>query len=86
MEFIKLIFRILRAPFLALIWLYQKTLSPDHGMLKALFPGGYCKFTPSCSEYTRQAIEKNGLLLGSLKGLWRIARCNPCSRGGSDQP
>lgn len=75
-----------RAPFLALIRLYQKTLSPDHGLLKALFPHGYCKFQPSCSEYTRLSIEKQGVFIGSLKGFWRILRCNPCSRGGEDRP
>ncbi|MBI2638230.1 membrane protein insertion efficiency factor YidD [Candidatus Peregrinibacteria bacterium] len=78
--------RAFRAPFLWLIRLYQKTLSPDHGFLKALFPHGYCKYSPSCSEYTRLAIEKHGVFFGSTKGFWRILRCNPCSRGGTDNP
>jgi putative membrane protein insertion efficiency factor len=80
------ILRLFRAPFIALIRLYQKTLSPDHGFLKALFPHGYCKYSPSCSEYTRLAIEKHGVFFGSLKGFWRILRCNPWSRGGIDNP
>lgn len=84
--FFKFIFRAIRLPFLILIKLYQKTLSPDHGWLRALFPGGYCKFTPSCSEYTRRAIEKRGLVIGGALGLWRIIRCNPCSMGGTDEP
>lgn len=79
------IFRILRAPFLFLIGLYQKTLSPDHGMMKRFFPFGYCKFKPTCSQYMKLAIEKNGLLIGMTKGTWRILRCNPCSRGGEDE-
>ncbi len=82
----KHLFRAFRAPFLWLIRLYQKTLSPDHGFLKALFPHGYCKYAPSCSEYTRLSIEKHGVFLGSAKGFWRIVRCNPCSRGGDDNP
>ncbi|MEK7171509.1 MAG: membrane protein insertion efficiency factor YidD [Patescibacteria group bacterium] len=76
----------MRAPFIWLIKLYQKTLSPDHGFLKPLFPNGYCKFTPSCSEYMKLAIEKRGVFIGVLRGFWRILRCNPFSRGGEDMP
>ncbi|MDP2642529.1 MAG: membrane protein insertion efficiency factor YidD [Candidatus Peregrinibacteria bacterium] len=67
------------------VGLYQKTLSPDHGLLKVFFPQGYCKFKPSCSEYSRVALKKHGLVLGSLKTVWRILRCNPWSKGGVDE-
>ena len=43
-----------------------------------------CKYYPSCSEYMRQAIEKYGCTKGILKGLKRILRCNPFSKGGYD--
>lgn len=43
-----------------------------------------CKYYPTCSEYTIQAIEKYGALKGSIKGIWRILRCNPFSKGGYD--
>ena len=43
-----------------------------------------CKFYPSCSEYTKQAIEKYGSLKGLYLGIKRIARCNPFSKGGYD--
>jgi putative membrane protein insertion efficiency factor len=43
-----------------------------------------CRFTPSCSLYTLQAIEKYGLLKGSLMGAWRLLRCHPFSEGGYD--
>ncbi|PIU03456.1 membrane protein insertion efficiency factor YidD [Candidatus Shapirobacteria bacterium CG08_land_8_20_14_0_20_39_18] len=43
-----------------------------------------CRFQPTCSEYTYQAIEKYGILLGSWKGLRRIFRCHPWSKGGLD--
>ncbi|QQR54675.1 membrane protein insertion efficiency factor YidD [Candidatus Peregrinibacteria bacterium] len=69
-----------------LVGLYQKTLSPDHSWLRHLFPGGFCRFTPSCSMYTRLALEKYGFIRGSAKGLWRILRCNPWSKGGLDLP
>ena len=69
-----------------LIRIYQKPLSPDHSWLRHLFPGGYCKYTPTCSMYTRLSIQKNGLIIGGLKGAWRILRCNPWSKGGLDLP
>lgn len=74
-----------RQPLLLLIRLYQKTLSPDHGLLKIFFPYGYCKYQPSCSEYGYQAIERYGLFRGVPLMLWRILRCNPFSKGGEDQ-
>lgn len=43
-----------------------------------------CRFTPSCSEYTLQAVEKFGLLKGSWIGLKRIARCHPWGGSGHD--
>jgi len=80
----KNLLKIPRQPVLALIRLYQKTFSPDHGFVKILFPDGYCKFSPTCSEYGYQAIEKYGLIRGVPLGFWRVMRCNPCSRGGAD--
>ena len=41
-----------------------------------------CKFYPTCSEYTRQAIEKYGALKGLILGIYRVLRCNPFSKGG----
>lgn len=43
-----------------------------------------CKFYPTCSEYTKQAIEKYGALKGIALGICRILRCNPFSKGGYD--
>lgn len=69
---------------LKLIRLYQKTLSLDHGPLKVYYPSGYCRFTPTCSQYTYDAIEKYGFFKGWWLGLNRIARCNPWNKGGHD--
>lgn len=43
-----------------------------------------CKYYPTCSEYTKQAIEKYGVLKGTSKGCIRILKCNPFSKGGYD--
>lgn len=45
-----------------------------------------CRFYPSCSNYAIMAIEKHGFIIGLLKAIWRILRCNPFSKGGIDYP
>ena len=67
-----------------LIECYQKTLSPDHGPLRHLFPYGYCRYHPTCSMYGKEAFEKKGFIRGILLTLWRVLRCNPFSKGGYD--
>lgn len=69
-----------------LIKIYQKTLSLDHGFFKFLYPHGFCRFKPTCSEYAVGAIEKFGLIYGGFKAFWRVMRCNPWSKGGWDPP
>jgi putative membrane protein insertion efficiency factor len=66
-----------RIPLLALIRLYQMTLS------RAL-PPDTCRFYPTCSHYGYQAIYKYGALKGSLMAAWRVLRCNPFNHGGYD--
>ena len=61
---------------ISIIILYRNSLS----LLKLRC----CRFYPSCSEYAMEAIEKYGLLAGSLKAIKRIARCHPFSDGGYD--
>ena len=59
-----------------LVRMYQHTLSR--------YLGGQCRFIPSCSNYFIEAVQKRGALIGGLKGIWRILRCNPLSKGGYD--
>lgn len=66
------------------IRIYQATLSFDYGIFKHLFPNGYCRFHPTCSEYGYQAIEKYGVIKGGIIAFIRILRCNPFSKGGYD--
>lgn len=64
---------------------YQRYLSFDTGILKFLFlTDKACRFSPRCSEYTYQAIEAYGIIVGSWRGLMRIIRCHPWSKGGYD--
>ena len=70
-----------------LIRWYQVTFSPDHSPSgKSKYPFGYCRFTPSCSEYSYRAISKYGVFVGGALSLWRILRCNPWGKGGYDEP
>ena len=69
---------------LFLINIYQRTVSPDHGWFKATHPYGHCRFYPSCSEYTKEAVDKKGIVAGLSLAIWRVLRCNPWSRGGID--
>ena len=58
--------------------LYQLLLSP--------LLGRNCRFTPTCSHYFIQAVEKYGPLVGTWRGIRRIFRCHPFHPGGYDPP
>ena len=70
---------------LKLIRFYQKT-EPFRGALaKQLFlTESACRFTPTCSNYTYEAVEKYGAVKGLSIGLKRIIRCHPWNQGGYD--
>lgn len=46
---------------------------------------GNCRYIPSCSQYTLEALLKHGFIKGWALGIWRILRCNPWSKGGFDK-
>lgn len=69
---------------LGLIRLYQKTLSFDHGIIGKIFGERFCRFYPTCSEYSYQAIERYGVFRGSWIGCKRVLRCHPWNDGGYD--
>ncbi|MCC7289721.1 membrane protein insertion efficiency factor YidD [bacterium] len=72
---------------LKLIRLYQHTLSYDHGYLGRLFLNvRYCRFTPSCSMYTYNAIDKYGVIKGLTLGLNRFAKCHTGTPMGTYDP
>ena len=66
----------LRRCFVFLIKIYQYLVSP--------FLGPNCRFYPSCSAYTVEAIETHGVLKGIWLGIKRIAKCHPGHPGGVD--
>ncbi len=55
---------------------YQILLSPHFG--------SQCRFSPTCSHYSIQALEKHGAIKGAYLTIWRLLRCNPWHRGGFD--
>lgn len=60
---------------IGLIRFYQRHISG---------PTPHCKYFPTCSQYSIEAIEKYGVLKGGFLAAWRILRCNPFSKGGYD--
>jgi uncharacterized protein len=74
--FVRRVVRLPRYAGLGLIRGYQWTISP--------LLGPRCKYYPSCSHYGYQAVERHGLVKGSVLAGWRILRCNPWSYGGVD--
>ncbi|HPS21479.1 MAG TPA: membrane protein insertion efficiency factor YidD [Candidatus Paceibacterota bacterium] len=65
---------------------YQKILSPDKGFLKKLgiIRNPVCVFYPTCSDYSKQAIEKYGIFKGFWLTLKRISRCHPWQKNRID--
>ena len=61
---------------IGLIKFYQKNISP-HKI-------SCCRFTPTCSAYAIEAIQKRGAIVGTALSIWRILRCNPLCKGGYD--
>ncbi|MEM9586349.1 MAG: membrane protein insertion efficiency factor YidD [Planctomycetota bacterium] len=70
--------RMATAVLIGLIRWYQVTISP--------LIGANCRYTPTCSAYTLEAIKRDGPLKGSWRGFRRILRCHPWSAGGYDPP
>jgi len=73
----QLIKKISAFPFILLIRFYQYALSPYLG-------GSKCRFTPTCSQYTAQSIEKFGPIKGIYLGIKRLSKCHPGGGQGYD--
>lgn len=68
--------KILIAPFVLLVKFYQNFISP-------MFPAT-CRYSPTCSQYTLEALKKHGLFKGGWLSLKRILSCNPWGGSGYD--
>ena len=67
---------ILVAPFVLLVRLYQVAISP--------YTPSTCRYSPTCSHYTIEALKKRGLLVGAWLSLKRVFSCHPWGSGGYD--
>lgn len=72
----KYISKMIAAPFILLIKLYQWIISP--------WLGPKCRYTPTCSAYTIEAIQKYGVIKGIWLGIKRLSRCHPWGGHGHD--
>lgn len=70
---------------LFLIFLYQKTISPNHGIAQPVWRaiGMQCRFYPTCSSYMAECVQAFGIR-GVVRGMRRIGRCHPFHEGGYD--
>ncbi|GAB4135517.1 MAG: membrane protein insertion efficiency factor YidD [Ignavibacteriales bacterium] len=68
--------KVIALPFLIFVKTYQIFISP-------LFPSS-CRYTPTCSHYTFEALKKYGLFKGGWLGIKRISRCHPWGGSGYD--
>ncbi len=68
--------KILSYPFILLIKIYQYGISP--------LLGPKCRYTPTCSQYSEQALRKYGLVKGLLLSIKRISKCRPGGGSGYD--
>jgi len=73
---LKSISKIIAYPFILLIKIYQVGISP--------VIGPKCRFTPTCSQYGKEALEKHGIFKGGWMTIKRIAKCNPWGGHGYD--
>ena len=69
--------KLMALPFMLMIRFYQYVLSPYLG-------GSKCRFTPTCSQYTAEAIQKYGPLKGIVLGTKRLSKCRPGGGHGYD--
>ncbi|HEX8676782.1 MAG TPA: membrane protein insertion efficiency factor YidD [Segetibacter sp.] len=72
----KIVSKIIAYPFILLIKIYQLAISP--------LIGPKCRFTPTCSQYGKEALQKYGFIKGGWMTIKRIAKCNPWGGHGYD--
>ena len=73
---LKILKKIIVFPFILVVRFYQITISP--------YTPASCRYAPTCSSYTLEALKKHGLFKGGWLGVKRIFSCHPWSKGGYD--
>jgi len=75
---VKALWQLPRMLLVAVVWIFQWTVSP--------LLGHHCRFQPSCSVYFIAAVRKYGAIRGTIRGIARVCRCHPWHPGGYDPP
>lgn len=65
---------------IACIRLYQRTLSPDHGFVRHLYPYGFCRHELTCSEYAISVFRTRNFFVAAFLTVKRVASCNPWTK------
>jgi putative membrane protein insertion efficiency factor len=81
---LRLVNKIIALPIIALIIVYQKTISPDSSFWGRKLGIRVCRFQPTCSQYAVLALRKYGLLKGAWLAVKRLLKCHPGNLGGYD--
>ncbi len=68
-----------------LVRLYQRTISPDHGWLRHLYPYGYCRHEPTCSQYAISTLRTRRYPIAIALIAKRIAFCNPLTKPSDEK-
>jgi putative component of membrane protein insertase Oxa1/YidC/SpoIIIJ protein YidD len=74
---LRLMSRIVAFPFIVALAIYQRTLSPDHGLMRHAFPYGVCRHSPTCSAYAMEELRSNVLPVALINIAKRILTCHP---------
>lgn len=80
LRILRLLWLVPRRVMIALISVYQQTLSPDHGPLRHLYTYGYCRHLPTCSQYAKEVLAQRGFVIGMLLTLRRLLTCHPWAK------
>jgi putative membrane protein insertion efficiency factor len=68
----------------ALVWIVLLPVAFYRSVLSPMKRGPSCRFLPTCSEYTVEAVHERGIVVGGALAAWRLARCHPLCKGGYD--
>ncbi|MFA5800507.1 MAG: membrane protein insertion efficiency factor YidD [Candidatus Peribacteraceae bacterium] len=68
-----------------LIRLYQRTLSPDHGLLHSLYPYGFCRHHPTCSQYAIETLKSRSYPVAVFLSIKRLLSCHPWTKVSNER-